>query len=355
MTYVTYECTICRRSKSFLKDNTHVLPNQCMITKGCLGTLLPIGETQELKSTPSVDGLQDWYARGTARDMESGVTPTPDFSFSTSSAGSIVLAVRADDPSTLTSSVAVEFEQKRVGDIGFQQFTFKVISSMTADGSTIVSGRDATGHNLRFDQAAIDESRVVVRVNGVPSVASLQPNRISISPALAIGATVDVLVYAEKSTIPRFLNFTLNTSLMPSLARGSWSNVSYVQRMVNGGGILKWYLYSADDIGLLTTGKLRVVGNSLNNDAMFLLASTPYQSVDRYLNFVVPQAAVGVDFLLSHTSGELIASTDLLTEIFPPLEIPSDAYISADLYTTTSTSSDDDQSRFNSKKILGPL
>lgn len=352
MTYVTYECTICRRSKSFLKDNQRVLLSQCMITKGCLGSLVPVGETNELRSTPSVEGVEDWYARGSVRGVESGVEVNPDFSFSTSRTGTLTLAVASSNP---PSTLTLTFEQKRVGDVGFQQFYYKVTETMTSSGTTIITGRDSNSRNMRFDQTAINEGRIDVRVNGVTATPALVPNKITITPSLSVGDTVDVLVYAEKSNVTRSLVLTRNSSLMPSLVRGSWSNVDYVQRIVNGGGVLKWYLYSIDDIGSLTTGKIRVVGNDADSNAMFLLATSPFESMDRYLSFAVPQTLLQADFGLSHSNGNLIGPTTLLTELFPPLEIPTDSYIVPDLFTTDSVAADSVYTRIASKKILGPV
>jgi hypothetical protein len=43
--YVTYQCSVCRRVKDSLKDDTRAAPNQCTITKGCSGRLFKIGES----------------------------------------------------------------------------------------------------------------------------------------------------------------------------------------------------------------------------------------------------------------------------------------------------------------------
>lgn len=349
MNYLNYECSICRRIKSFLKDTQRVTPNHCTITKGCLGKLSVVGETKIPTQTKLSAGIEDWYPRGTKRGNTNDVNVSESFDLSTSATGSLTLAVKGDD--TLPYQLNLTLEQRRVGDIQFQQFTFRLTS-----GATSVSGRDSSGKNLRFDQEAIDEGRVVARVNGVETTATFSGSKVSfITPVVGV---VDVLVYSTKSTTTKILTLTRNKSLNPTLARGSWANINYVERIDIDGNVSKWYLYSVDTIAGLTTGRIKIEKSSEVGEAIFLLASTPYQSTDRYLNFVVPQSSLIEDFNLAHESGELTASTEFLSEIYPPISIPNDAFVGPDQFTVAASSAiilDTEEVRFASRKILGPV
>jgi len=321
-----------------------------MITKGCVGKLVPVKETNLPIASPSVAGVEDWFARGSPAKMEALSNATPNFELSTSSTGSLVVAVKSQ--STPPPSLTLTLEQKRVGDVAFQQYQFRPTSAFT-----LVFGKDVNGKNLRFDDAAIAEDRITVRVNGVETKDfDLQPNKITFRTQILANSIVDIIVYTEKSTSTRTLTLIRNKTLVPSLTRGAWSNIDYVLRIESS--TTKWYLYSIDLISGLAAGKIRVVGNNVADDAMILLASTPYQSLDRYLNFVIDQSALSSDFNLTHTSGTLTASQDLLSELFPPLVILPEAQISTDLYTASSSSeiiTDTTEVRFTSKKILGPV
>jgi hypothetical protein len=354
MSYVNYECTTCRRSKSFVKDNLRVTPDSCTITKGCLGRLIPTKETAQPTATKAVNGVEEWYARGVTHAKAGAVSVTPNFTLSTSATGSLVLAVRSDSPTALPTQLTISLEQKRVGDVAYQQYQFKPSAS-----TTLISGKDSVGKNLRFDQLAIDEGRITVRVNGVDTTDFLlEPSRITFRTQIFAGAIVDIIIYTEKSTTTRTLTLTRNKTLLPSLTRGSWSNIDYVVQAEANGGTSKWYLYSTDVIAGLTAGKIRVVKNDVSDEAFFLLASTPYQSTDRYLNFVVDQSILSDDFNTAHDSGRLTASQALLSELFPPLMLVPEAYISTDLFTVGSSSAvvtDTEEARFASKKILGPV
>lgn len=347
MSYITYECTVCRRTKSFIRDNQRVVPNQCVITKGCLGRLAPLSESQEASSTPAIAGVADWYPRGENKTTAEVSTASQSILMSNSSSGALVIAVKSSDPASLPIQITLDVEQKKIGDVGFQQFTFKATAATTS-----ISGRDLNGKNLRFDQLAIDEQRVVVRLNGVEISPVLEPSKVIFNfPA---SSSVDVIVFNDVDVTKKTIFATRNKSLIPSLTKGSWSNIDYVTRVLDDGTLTKWYLYTADTIGDMTAGKIKVY---TGNGAVFLLSSTPYQSMDRYLSFIIPQEKLQDDFLISPVDGHFTISKDLVDEIYPPFAIPLDSYIVSDLYTVASSSAivtDTELVRLPSSKILGP-
>ena len=359
-TYVTYSCTTCRRTKSFAKDNYRATPDHCTITKGCAGRLVPLSEQLEAQRASPLAGVDDWYARGTSRTVVLEDAVEADFELSTSASGGLIIAVKSDDESELPTQLFLTIEQRKVEDVGFQRFSFSVNSTHNAvSGETTISGRDSLGVNLRFDQATINEDRVLVRVNGVLVInGTLTPNTITFETALTLGTAVEVIVYSEKITTEHDIVFTRNSTLIPSLVRGSWSNIDYVNRVDMDGNETNWYLYSTDSVSGLASGKIRVVENDITADAMFLLASSPYQSVDRYLNFFVEQADLENDFLMTCSSGKLLTTPSVRTEIYPALWIAEAAYLADDLYTVNTSSAlvaDTVATRFTSSKIFGPI
>lgn len=352
MSFVTYQCTICRRTKGIEKNNTHVLPNQCIISKGCAGRLIPVGETEEMANVAPLAGVEDWYPRGTKIVKNEEVPTAEQFSLSTSSSGSLTLAIKLD-PTLLPIQLHVQLEQKKVQAAEFQQYLFKVNASHQST-TTILTGKDSNGKNLRFTEEAVNEDRIQVRVNGVPTtdVTFIPQNKIVFNTLLPIGTLVDVVVTNDTTIESRTITFTRNKSLIPSLTRGSWSNIDYVDVMGE-----KWYLYSADSLGSLSQGKIRVVGNDVTSDAMYLLASTPYQSMDRYLNWKVSEASLS-DFNITYENGELVVDAGKREEIYPPFKLDQAAYISGDQYTIVTSSqvvTDTELVRFKSNKILGPV
>lgn len=354
MNFVKYQCTICRRTKSFSKNDTHVQPDQCVITKGCLGRLSPVGEASYLQSTPSVVGVEDWYPRGEVA-VEVKPTVPEQFALSTSSTGTLTFAIQSDTPNSLPLQLYAELIQKKIGVAEYSQYLYKV-SNEHQFTTTIIAGKDSNGKNMRFDSAAITEERVTVRVNGVINTSyTLTPNKITFTTLLPINTLVDVVVVNDTTEETKQIIFTRNSSLIPSLVRGSWSNVNFVEKL-GPTGIKTWYLYSADSLGSLNGGKIKFGSNQVNDEGIFLLASTPYQSVDRYLNFCVLQQDMMQDFEVNFDDGQLYFNK--ITEFFPPFTIPIQGYLADDLYTVSTSSAvidDTELARFKGKKILGPV
>jgi hypothetical protein len=268
-----------------------------------------------------------------------------------------------------------------VEDVGYQQYLFKpTIATPT------VSGRDVTGKNMRFDALAINEGRVFVRVDGVSRFVGTSANEIQLTPniitfntPLAAGAVVDVLVYAEKNTIERILTFNANLTTAISVNSGSWENVSYV-KTYGASGILdaeSWWLYTArsvSGIGSSSRMKLEGVYDAANTalftgsqlaKVRFFLASSPYENVDRYLNFVVEASKLHETFALSSVMTdkiELFADAHSQVELYPPLQLymSSNPLISSftkndTITTNTNIPTDTSSVKKSGTKIIGPV
>lgn len=385
--YTTFQCSVCRRTKDVLKDNVRAVPNQCTITKGCTGSLFKIGETPLPSSVAPVAGLTDWYARGKKATATPVAPAESPIVLSTSSSGVITLAIYQTDAQALARpALVLGLTQRSITDVEYQQYVFTVVGA-----TTVVTGRDSTSKNLRFDQAAITEGRVFVRVNGVARFAgtassefSLAPNIITFNSALPDGAVVDISVFLQKNTVKRQLAFNANyVTVDTTTAAGSWGNVRWVKEYDTTTDALKpnkWWIYSCTGLDGIVSSSRLIINGIYEDDGVtpvlsaaqissanirFLLSSTPHENSDRYLNFyVAPEALVDGYALSTATSSimELYADEVSLVEIYPPLQILSTAlmtdssFIIADTFTTTTTvSADAANVRLAGSKIIGPI
>lgn len=370
LNYITYQCTVCRRTKDVLQDKTRITPNLCIITKGCAGRLTQIGETSVATQTAPMAGVVDWYARGIVNAAVALPKGVSSFLLSTSSAGTVTLAIQADIAWVASNPhVKLQLVQRRTDDISYQQYRFIVTSP-----TNTISGKDSNGKNLLFSQQAIDEGRISVKVDGVPSAPSdfvepWVPNVLQFNATLKIGTSVDVSVYSQKETISRLIDFTANRDIASSINGGAWWNIDWI---IDDNGA-KRYLYSCTDIGLLpksakfkVDGLYDVTGTILQAVPMqFVLASSPYENVDRYTNFCVELSDLVNDFNLStamNTFMELSVDDNFVGEVFPPYQlikntVPSQSsYLSSDVFTTSSAITTDTlASRLSGTKIIGPV
>jgi hypothetical protein len=367
--YIIYQCNVCRRTKDILRDNSRAIPNQCIITKGCAGSLLKIGETTNPSNTPTQAGLVDWYPRGQSIDITALTVPEQTMKLSCSSTGVVSLAIRTNAVYVRTNpSLTVKFIQRRIDDISFTLYQFKIISFAT----NIISGRDASGRILRFNQLAIDENRVFVRVNGVLSTLisdfTLAPDTISFTNDLPIGASIEISVYAAKDTISRELIFVANNSTSATVGSGSWGNI----RWYTDDNEDQWWIYSCDSVSTIpTSARLKIEtiapanGQSLDfTDVRFMLASSPYENVDRYTNFYIDGVMIAQDFVLSTLLGtvnELYANYSSLVEVYPPIKLmyntnmTHSSFVTADIFTASyAITVDTPAVRLSGTKIIGP-
>lgn len=369
--YVTYKCTVCRRTKDIIRDDVRALPNQCSITKACTGILYKEGE----KTIPDIvspeSGVQDWYPRGKKLEVKEASAEDVPVSLSCSSTGTVTLALKLTDAeAAYNQDINVNFVQTTPADIPYQQYLFRP----TVD-TTLVSGRDSQNKNLRFDQLAIDEKRVYVRVNGVPKVEgvdiTLTPNTVTFSSIVAQNSSIEISVYFKKITTERSLSFAANAFNVSAV--GAWGNIRWINRFNSSGApdAAKWRVYTGR-VSLAESAKLKLVNiTDLNNveivqpsSAIFLLASDPFENVDRYLNFIVSADDLtdGYDIhATKNSTSELAVASNTVAEIYPPLILKKsigieDSYMQPDtVTTTTSIATDDVANRLPTNKIIGPI
>lgn len=376
-TYVVYQCSICRRKKNIPRDDVRVMPNTCTITKGCRGSLFSISQTTERKLTQSVAGLTDWYPRGTSPLAATAVEQASQVSMVTAPSSILTLAisfgVEYQEP-----TIVAKFIQQRPDDIPFQQFTFRLgavssqVSPLLSNGLT---GKDINGKNLRFDQAAIDEDRVKVRVNGIvvskgsgTHEFNIIPNKILFNSSLSIGTVVDVSVYNEVDFVEKDIVFTRNTAVSAATSTSAWGNIGNF-RLQKMGNIIPdiFTVYSSSAISELLTSKMKLVGfykedgiDRIGSTAMFLLSSPPYENVDRYFNFCVSTAKISESFLIDIVKqGEFdfFVDSSAVEELYPPIElIINESYLKNDTFTTTAViPTDTPAARLGGTKIIGPV
>lgn len=354
-TYVKYQCTVCRREKTLEQDTLRVTPNKCTITKACSGILQVLGTTATPINLTPVAGLEDWYADG-SRTISNTASMEMAVGIATSANGALVLAVKEQDEGTLPSTIDVTFEQRRSENVKYGEYTYRPQSA-----TAVFTGKDSSGKILRIDAAAIAEDRIQVRVNGVLTVDfTATTNTITLTTPAPTGSVVNIRVQSEKETITRTITFTRNHQLVPSIARGSWSNVDLIRRFASGVGFETWWPYSVDDTNVFGVGKLKIASIDTNRPAMLVLAHTPFTSFDRYTNFIVPSENLMDDFLIDvdASTRDLNVDRSLVLEIYPPLQLLGDAFIDLEPRVTESSSAlvtDDINVLLKGTKILGPV
>jgi hypothetical protein len=375
--YQVFQCSVCRRIKNVLQDNIHAVPTQCTITKGCSGSLYVVGDTTMLQTTPPVAGLTNWYPRGQKPVVTPAVVPVPPLSLSTSTGGDLTLAVYAPAPA---SGATVNLQQLITENIAYADYLFTVTSLTPKNhyGNTVISGRDSNGRNLLFSTETIAAGLVFVLVNGVqvlPGASAnqyvLTANTITFNYGLAAGAVVNVSVYSQPTTIPRTLTFVPNTSFSPSVGPGSWGNVQFIEEYDDSTGALKpnkWWLYTCTNIAeFATASDLLLVSITLGasptpidlTTARFLLSSQPHENVDRYLNFYVDPVVLSEGYALSSATAsitEIYAADTAVVELYPPFQLISSSFITADVITQVATvPTDPTLTRLAGTKIIGPV
>ena len=362
--YTTYQCSICRRKKDIIKDDKRAIPNLCVITKGCLGRLFPIGETNSATATAQVAGLTDWYPRGTTFSADSVEIEVekPPVKLSTASTASITVAVYFAGGVAPPAALTATLTQRKIEDISFQQYIFNV-----SVATSVFSGRDSTGSNLRFDTTAIYQGRVFVLVNGVAKFNGedlvLTPNTVTFNSPVPAGAVVNVGVYVERNTVQRTLNFSRNDA--QTSFQGAWYNIRHITFPPSNS---KWVLYTCNEIGDFTTSSRARLdkfesqpgGMIPLENVKFLLASEPYGFLDRTMNFIANADEFGQNFCITaklESVNELYIESQFIKEIYPPIHlkssIPDSSFISPDSYEGESIANEIFPSLI-SKKIIGP-
>jgi hypothetical protein len=389
-TYITYQCTICRKTKDSARDTTRAVLNVCSITPGCSGRLLIVAEKSQADAYNPASKL----ASGPNDRLENAVPIEQEQStfLSTSDFGSLTIAIKYLTGAPL-DSVKLKVTQRKLNDVQYQQYVFRPSASTDRIPHT-ASTKDISGKFLRFDATAIAENRVSVLVNGVPrtvgagaSGISLQPNLVMFNSNVAAGSTVTVIVYSEQVTTENTLEFERNAVAQNTDTRfGSWSNIKRIDfvdvdgKLPDGNTTGGWYLYSCtllSNIPYNTKVRIDSVRNSAGAviksgsslaDVRFLMASAPYRHVDRYYNFIIGADSLNGDYLLTSTTTgflQLSANTKIIREIYPPIEIRNSRIISLGAPAESDFIVPDDYANTNgtdteiaslvSTKIIGPI
>ena len=379
--YTRYQCTVCRRFKDILRNDSYVTPNLCVITKGCSGRLSKITDVTVATATPSVPGLTDWYARGINYTSAAAAPVENIFLLSTSSTGALTLGVVANASWVAANqNIVLRLIQRRTDDISYQQYQFNLTSP-----SAVISGRDVNGKILKFDLTAYNQNRIFVRVNGVMSAASdfanWAANVITFNKILPIGTLVEISVYSQQQTISRDMKFIANQDTSVSVSSGAWGNINWMND--NATPPNQIFIYSSNDVNSLPkSAKFKVDGLysypvvpisttptsaaniKITSTAVILLASDPYENADRYLNYSIDISTLTNDFNLisqQNTFIEMYSDFSFVTEIFPPYHLIKNAvtqnssYLVADSFSTAGVAVDPSAVRLSGTKIIGPI
>jgi hypothetical protein len=175
------------------------------------------------------------------------------------------------------------------------------------------------------------------------------------------------------------LPFVANRTFNVSLNSGSWGNVRWIKEYDSTGllKVNKWWLYSCVSLDVIPgsarlkleklyaeDGTTVLLQEEQLSNIRLLLASTPYENTDRYLNFYVDCAKLNQDFALSSvtTSVDELYADDALVEIFPPFQLIKNptlsisSFVTADTFTTSSSvPTDTVNTRMSGSKIIGPV
>jgi hypothetical protein len=366
--YVVYQCSVCRRIKDIVANNTTAPINQCIITKGCSGILQPIADTSVLTPTPPVAGLTDWYPRGSQPVTTPIAPPESLVDMSTSQLGGLTIAIwMSPSEASLNPNISVNFSQQILSDISYTEYQFNIITS-----TTVISGKDANGVNLRFSQAAINNNQLVVLVNGVavlPGTNANQyvatPNIITFNTAVTAGSVVAISVFNSNPITNVSLVFQANYSFLSSVTSGAWANIRYLDEIDPLTGVSKfgesgkyWYVFTCPNINELALNTTLLLNNvtTLNSsniivpdsvigyaNARFLMASPPFDNVDRYLNFYISCTDLNEVYLLQpqtsnvYTNLSLLSDTSAMVELYPPFQLIYNSNLNDSSFVTADT------------------
>lgn len=394
-TYVTYQCSVCRRTTDIEQDTLRALPAQCTITKGCSGSLYKIGQSLSKSNTPILPGVIDWYPRGKKPSARPTVQPEDVVSLSTSTAGTLTIALRVSNSFVINNpQITMVLRQRLTSDVPYSELVFRPVTQ-----TSIISGRDVAGKNLRFDQAAIDNDRVQVSVNGVVRTPgtealdfTLQPNVISFNQPLPPKSVVTVLVFSQAPTTLFSVNFTRNDYIQDSINLGSWGNVRFFNTYVENiptmpgtaapGNIVdgrRWWVYTAtsnsaekeaqylfESITNTVSGIQLLPSSSLSySDGAFIASKPPHGNLDRYLNTFLSFDKLKEDFNIntkSESRTELYVSAKLFEDINPPFHFLGPdtntsilSFISKNTATDERITNNDSVTYIPTPKTIGPV
>lgn len=374
MTTQTYQCTICRRLKKIEVDNKRAIPDLCTITKGCKGILNPV---RGIAYVPPVNkDLQDWYPRNKKPVIRVADPEQPRVSMSCSPSGMITLAMwLTEEEAFKYQGLSVEFNQRLASDVSTIEYNYQTFITTQS-----ISGRDLQGKILRFDQAAIDEERVTVKVNGVTSLtAHLSPNTVSFVPPLPPNSTVEVVVYASSPSTKVYMQFVSNHFANFAANTSAWTNIRWFETEPDTDPARKWWVYSATSYGTANGSAFlqltQIVGKDVNDNltllssatlgfdnGRFVLAAPPYGNADRYLQFYLSASEMALDYKTQTAVGSpstIYVEYDALVEAYPPFILSHNTADSFSSYISPDQNTADGSTLsvppLVGQKIIGPV
>lgn len=350
--YVTYQCTVCNRTRDIRQDNLRAFINKCTITQHCIGKLSPIF-TKTLRSVLATSeniSLQDWIANNTVPSNPEPSTP-------------IILNAQK---SIMTIAV-----RESLGTLNYFFLKFNMNSSIlnyleysySMSNFTDVLGNDTSGKLLKFTTA----DTLLIYVNGI----QLQDTEYSVlfNGTLGYGISLDTKIFVQSnvrilvftpSTIQTTENVKFKEHLTSNLS-SAWSNVTKV--WIEGE---RYRLYSTDNLAVLPLNtRLNLLPglNSLDiSQAKILLANPNYTVVDRNLTQIVSlDNLISTDNFLTisvQNANYMIQYNNISTESITPIQVDISSVLSiaseipSDL-TSVSTASNINE--VNANHILGVI
>jgi hypothetical protein len=344
-TFINYQCSVCRKSKSIEEDNIRAIPTLCTITKGCNGMMIADGETTRTFNTDS-----NWFPRNAKVKVETQKSVVEKMSLMTSANGIISLGVLGESSAiALSPKITLVLNERSSSDFTFTEYEFKL-----PDDTKVISGRDRYGKTLRIGQSAIDDARVSVRVNGVVrSDFTLSNDSVVFNDFIPQGAVVGIQVYDEvESRIVR-IELTRNDLVASVEAlRNAWSNIKWVN-FEQKDAVNHMWVYSGLVI-LDMNAEYQVVqveNTSIELESIFFLLSlAPHNHIDRIPNALVPVTSATTGYPIN---GIGMLSESLVLYINPPLKTETQSYLGKNEVWVT-TQSGQESIKLKST-ILGPL
>lgn len=391
--FVRLACSICGRSADRLVDLQRVVPDRCTITLNCQGRLFPVQYTSEREITSNpVVGLVDWYPRGSVLQSSDAATSTAPALLVDTSCGSfkqMVLAVQLDTPPADGSTISLQLAARSASLKDYLLYTYRE----TINFNSISGVEDGSGlKTLRYDTTSLEPDLVEVFIDGVklnqgPGIGEYQvydgtpfspvpPNTILFNEVVEVNGTaqVDVIVSKFVAAETTGVVFTRYEGDEARISKGSWENISYVDRLVQVGmsSVLKrYYLFAFDVLDNTALDPNTIYYPSGANltvswspttiplDRVFLVFSRePHTQIDRQLSVVCD--LINLDPTRDYLKYEVLSGVrsmklteTSLTSIYPPLQIPVASRWVPETLLTASTKSET-ANLIDNEIVVGP-
>jgi len=342
--YLRLTCTICKRSIDKLVDLTHYAPDECTITLNCEGRLLPIEyrSNAEIAVAPAL-GVTDWRPRGTKVFNSPTDTAPSLIALETGTLKQLTLGVALVSDPGEGATHNVTFSVRADTPKAYRQYVYRMDQSFDSVAG-VESGLEKK--SLRFTAYGANPDLVEVYVNGVKRAEGtgtddyqvyngsngILPNTIKFNSSIVqAGITqVDVIVSKEQASNDVTLTFTRNALDESRAGTGAYENVSYVDRFdetLAAPHLRRYYLFHLDlDTATQLSLNSILVSPSTNTDAIFLLARSPYSTLDRYTDLVVELSGMDEErdyikfYAVNSVTTARVTQTAIST-IYPPLTL----------------------------------